>query len=132
MKTEWIIVPLTLLLVSGLQSCSPRIIEHHTTEHDTTYITQHVRDSIFERDSIYILQKADTVYKYVERWRTRYLKQTDTLYQSVRDTTAIKEIIEVPRKKTWWDKTQAYALYAALAALVFAYRKQILKLFKLL
>lgn len=132
MKTEWIIVPLTLLLVSGLHSCSPRIVEHHTTVRDTTYITKHVRDSIFERDSIYVLQKADTVYKYVEKWRTRYLKQTDTLYQSVRDTTVIKETIEVPRKKTWWDKTQAYALYAALAALVFAYRKQILKLFKLL
>lgn len=128
MRTEWLIFPLVLLLLIELQSCSPRIIEHYTAVHDTTNITQHVRDSIFERDSIYILQKADTVYKYVERWRTRYLKQTDTLYQSVRDTTVIKEIIEVPREKTWWDKAKNWLIALLGGGIIFAYRKQIIKL----
>lgn len=129
MRAEWIIIPMTLLILAGLQSCSPRIVEHYTTVRDTTYISQHVRDSIFERDSIYVLQKQDTVYQYVEKWRTRYLYKTDTLYQSVRDTTVIKETIEVPRARSWWDKTKNYIIYILLGAVLFAYRKQIVKLF---
>lgn len=129
MRIKWIIPTLTLLLLLELQSCSPRIIEHYSTVRDTTYIKQIARDSIFERDSIYIREKADTVYQYVEKWRTRYINRTDTVYQSVRDTTVVKETIEVPRKRTWWDKTKDYAICVLLAALLFAYRKQIVKLF---
>lgn len=129
MRSKWIIPTLTLLLLLELQSCSPRIIEHYSTVRDTTYIKQIARDSIFERDSIYIREKADTVYQYVEKWRTRYINRTDTVYQSVRDTTVVKETIEVPRKRTWWDKTKDYAIWVLLAALLFAYRKQIVKLF---
>lgn len=132
MKHEWLIFPLALLLAIELQSCSPRIIEHTNTVHDTTYAAQQIRDSIFERDSIYVHEKADTVYQYVEKWRTRYLYKTDTLYQVVRDTTVVKETIEVPRKKGWWDKTKDYAIWVLLAGLVIAYRKQILGLFKIL
>ena len=62
MKTEWIIVPLALLLLIELQGCSPRIIEHTTTVRDTTYITTHQVDSVYFRDSIYVLQKNDTIY----------------------------------------------------------------------
>lgn len=129
MKSKWIIPTLSLLLLLELQSCSPRIFEHYSTVRDTTYIKQIARDSIFERDSIYIREKADTVYQYVEKWRTRYINRTDTVYQSVRDTTVVKETIEVPRKRTWWDKTKDYAIWVLLAALLFAYRKQIVKLF---
>jgi len=132
MKKEWLIVPLTLLLVCQLQSCSPRIIEHYSTVRDTTYITQHVLDSIFERDSIYIKEKADTVYQYVEKWRTRYLYKTDTLYQSVRDTTFIKETVEVPRKKSWWDKAKNWIIAILAGGIIFAYRKQIIGLIKLI
>lgn len=128
MKTEWIIVPLALLLFIGLQGCSPRIIEHTTTVRDTTYITTHQVDSIYFRDSIFVMQKNDTVYQYVEKWRTQYLYRTDTLYQAVRDTTVIKETIEVPRKKTWWDKTKNWIIGILGLGIVFAYRKQILKL----
>lgn len=129
MRIKWIIPTLSLLLLLELQSCSPRIFEHYSTVRDTTYIKQIARDSIFERDSIYIREKADTVYQYVEKWRTRYINRTDTVYQSVRDTTVVKETIEVPRKRTWWDKTKDYAIWVLLAALLFAYRKQIVKLF---
>lgn len=132
MRTEWIIVPLLLLLLVELQSCSPRIIEHYSTVRDTTYITQHLRDSIFERDSIYVREKADTVYQYVEKWRTRYLQKTDTIYQAVHDTTTVTTTIEVPRRKGWLDKTKDYAIWILLGALVFAYRKQIITLIKML
>lgn len=132
MRTEWIIFPIAFLLLLGTQSCSPRIIEHYQTLRDTTYITQFARDSIFERDSIYVLEKADTVYQYVEKWRTKYIERRDTLYQSVRDTTYVTQTVEVPAPRTWWDKTKTYLLIASALALVWAYRKQIVKLIKLI
>ena len=128
MRTEWIIVPLALLLFIGLQGCSPRIIEHTTTVRDTTYITTHQVDSVYFRDSIFVMQKNDTIYQYVEKWRTQYLYRTDTLYQAVRDTTYIREVTEVPRKKTWWDKAKNWIIGILGLGIVFAYRKQILKL----
>ena len=87
------------------------------------------RDSIFFRDSIYVLQKNDTIYQYVEKWRTKYIQRTDTLYQSVRDTTYIREVTEVPRKKSWWDKAKNWIIGILGLGIVFAYRKQIIKLF---
>ena len=132
MRKEWIIVPLAVLMLAGLHSCAPRVITQHVAVHDTTYITAHSLDSIFFRDSIYIREKNDTVYQYVEKWRTRYLQKTDTLYKAVRDTTVVKETVEVPRQKTWWDKTKNYLLIALAALALFAYRKQILKLLRAL
>lgn len=116
----------------ALCSCSPRIIEHYQTLRDTTVITQFARDSIFERDSIYIEKKADTVYQYVEKWRTKYIERCDTLYMSVRDTTYVRDVVEVPRPKSWWDKTKTWLLVAAAAALLWAYRKQIAALIRMI
>lgn len=127
MRYEWIILPFLLALL--LCSCSPRIIEHTTTVRDTTYITTHQVDSVYFRDSIFVMQKNDTIYQYVEKWRTQYLYRTDTLYQAVRDTTVVKETIEVPRKKTWWDKAKNWIIGILGLGIVFAYRKQIVKLF---
>ena len=132
MKSEWLIFPLALLIVFGTESCSPKIIEHYSTVRDTTYIKQFERDSIYFRDSIYVQQKNDTIYQYVEKWRTKYIQKTDTIYQAVRDTTIITTTVEVPRKKGWWDKTKDYAIWALLAGIIVAYRKQIFKLLKLL
>lgn len=124
------IFPILLALI--LTSCSPRIIEHYQTLRDTTHITHHSRDSIFERDSIYILQKADTVYQYVEKWRTKYIERRDTLYRSVRDTTFVRDVVEVPRQKTWWDRCKNWLLVIAAGALVWAYRKEIMKLIRMI
>lgn len=127
MRYEWIIIPLTLVVL-GLSSCSPKIVEHYKEVHDTTYVAKVERDSIFFRDSIYVLQKNDTIYQYVEKWRTKYIQRTDTLYQSVRDTTYIHEVTEVPRKKSWWDKAKNWIIGILGLGIVFAYRKQIIKL----
>lgn len=132
MRTEWLILPLALVLLLGLQGCAPRVITQHVAVHDTTYITQHSLDSIFFRDSIYIKEKNDTVYQYVEKWRTKYLQRTDTLYKAVRDTTVIKETVEVPRQKTWWDKAKNWLIGILAAGMLFAYRKQIVKLISII
>jgi hypothetical protein len=85
--------------------------EYHT---DTVRITKHTRDSICLSDSIYVndFVRDDTVYKTIERWRTKYIERMshDTLYQSKVDSIPypVEVIKEVPAKLTWWQQTRLH------------------------
>jgi hypothetical protein len=85
--------------------------EYHT---DTVRIVQHQRDSIYLSDSIYVndFVREDTVYKTIERWRTKYIERIshDTLYQSKVDSIPypVEVIKEVPAKLTWWQQTRLH------------------------
>ena len=122
-----LLIVIVLLLASG---CSPRIVEHWQTMHDTTYVQHNLIDSLYVRDSIYIREKNDTVYQYVERWRNHYIYKTDTLYQSVHDTTVVKETIEQPFSKIQKMKVKAFWWLIGLSAalLLWILRKPIMKL----
>ena len=100
-----------LLICALFGSCTTTkyvpVPEYHT---DTVRITNHTRDSIYLSDSIYVSDfvRDDTVYKTIERWRTKYVERMshDTLYQSKRDsiTYPVEVIKEVPAKLTPWQQ----------------------------
>lgn len=100
-----------LLICALFGSCTTMkyvpVPEYHT---DTVRIVQHQRDSIYLSDSIYVSDfvRDDTVYKTIERWRTKYIERMshDTLYQSKRDTIPypVEVIKEVPAKLTPWQQ----------------------------
>lgn len=103
----FIIVCAFLVFCFTIQGC--RTIEyvpvHH---HDTTYVSKIERDSVFVRDSTYVITRNDTVYfkKYIDRFR--YIDRTDTVYKSSIDTlTVIEEKIvekEVEKKLSVIDR----------------------------
>lgn len=86
-----------------LCSCQPRVIEHLTIRRDTTYITNHVRDSVYFRDSIYVkeVQKGDTIRitEYRDRWRERIKEIHDTTLAVRVDSVAVERIKEVEVSK---------------------------------
>lgn len=94
--------------------------EYHT---DTVRIVQHQRDSIYLSDSIYVSDfvRDDTIYKTVERWRTKYIERMthDTLYQSKVDSIPypVEVIKEVPAELTWWQQTRLYLADTVLVVL---------------
>ena len=102
-----IIFFVTLMLVmSAVCSCStPRVGERIVR--DSVYIDRLKRDSIYQRDSIYIIVKGDTVFKYQYKYFYR-----DKL---VRDTVAVVRLDSIPypvevskyveRKLSWWQTT---------------------------
>ena len=102
-----------LLICALFGSCTTTkyvpVPEYHT---DTVRIVQHQRDSIYLSDSIYVndFVREDTVYKTIERWRTKYIERIshDTLYQSKVDSIPypVEVVKEVPRALTWWQKTR--------------------------
>ena len=97
---------LLMLVMSVVCSCStPRVGERIVR--DSVYIDRLKRDSIYQRDSIYIIVKGDTVFKYQYKYSYR-----DKL---VRDTVAIVRRDSIPypvevskyveRKLSWWQTT---------------------------
>ena len=119
-------------------SCSPRIVERLVYQHDTTQVVRIDSVRYWQKDSVFIREKGDTVFQYVERIRYRDRFRIDTLREvrELHDTTVVERKVEkelsVGQKAKigafWW-------LLAGLAAcLVWIFRKPLLswfpKLFK--
>ena len=129
-----------VLLCALLSGCTTTkyvpVPEYHT---DTVRIVQHHRDSIYLSDSIYVSDfvRDDTVYKTIERWRTKYIERLshDTIYQSKRDSIPypVEVTKEVPAELTWWQQTRIHLanimLYGLLiAAIIYIGKKHIKRL----
>jgi len=129
-----LLLVLVLLLVWGFTSCSPRIIERVTIQRDTTYITRTDSVRFYDRDSIFIREKGDTIYQYVERWRWRDRVRVDTILRTKVDSFAVERVKEVQVEKplSAWKTAKIGAFWwlvaAVLLLLVWTFRKSLLKL----
>lgn len=88
---------LTFFLLTIFVNCKTvRYVPVEQVHRDTTYIRQVERDSVHERDSIYIYRDADTVYSTRTRTIYRDRVRRDTLYFARCDTVA--KVVEVERE----------------------------------
>lgn len=84
--------------------CSCRSIQYvpvESVKYDSIYLNKLVRDSIYERDSIYIRESGDTVYKYRDRYIYRNKLVRDTVYSASSDT--IMQPYPVEKQLTRWQ-----------------------------
>ena len=99
-----LIILLAGFVLIGLGACrSVRYIPVESVRHDSVVTILHHRDSIYQHDSVYIKEKADTLL--IERWHTRWRDRVihDTLYISKVDTIRIP--VPVERKLTKAERT---------------------------
>ena len=126
---EAFIIAVALVAVS----CSPKIVERVVYQHDTTQVVRIDSVRYWQKDSVFIREKGDTVFQYVEKVRYRDRFRIDTLKEvrEVHDTTFFERKVEkelsVGQKAKigafWW-------LLAGLAAcLVWIFRKPLLSWF---
>jgi hypothetical protein len=115
-----------LLLMLILCGCRTEYVPLETVKYDSLMITKLMRDSVYVRDSIYLREKGDTVYKYKDRYVYVYKNLVDTFYmEKIRE----KEVpVPVERKLTWWERVKLdYAEWVfgmiVAVALVYALRK---------
>lgn len=131
----YLVVALGILL--ALSSCSPRVVENIRYQRDTTYIVK--RDSVrfYDRDSIFVKEKGDTIYQYVEKWRWRDRVRVDTIYLASADSASVEHIKEVKviEPLSWWETLKIRAFWwlfgAVLLLSAWAFRKPLLKLIRL-
>ena len=97
---------LLMLVMSAVCSCStPRVGERIVR--DSVYIDRLKRDSIYQRDSIYIIVKGDTVFKYQYKYSYRDKLVRDTVAVVRRDSIPYPVEVSkyVERKLSWWQTT---------------------------
>ena len=121
-----VLVWMLLIFICGIiliafGSCrSIKYVPIETIKHDSIYITQHQKDSIYIHDSIYQKEKGDTVL--IEKWHTRYIEKQvrDTLIQIQRDTIPqpYPYEVEVPAQLSWWQKTRMHIGEITIIALL--------------
>lgn len=97
---------LIILLMSAL--CSGcRTIEYRTLEtirSDTVYMQSAKVDSVMVRDSIYIIERGDTVLEHRYQYIYKYRDRVDTLYMSKSDTISVPYPVE--KQLTKWQQTK--------------------------
>ena len=114
---RYVLIAFVLLLAS----CATRHIPVESTKIDSVFVAKIQRDSIYERDSIMIKTKADTVYytRVSYKYRDRILR--DTVFEVHTDT--ITNVVEVERKlstaeKVMWLAEKVFWLVVGIVLLV--------------
>ena len=118
-----IVMLLFLLLLCG---CRTEYVPVESVRYDSVMIEKLMRDSVFVRDSVYLKEKGDTVFKYKDRFVYVYKNRVDTFFaEKIRE---IEVPVPVERKLSWWERVKLkyaeWVIGALVAiALVYALRK---------
>ena len=93
-----------LLFLTTIISCTTtKIVEVPIETIKTEYIKQIKYDSIYSRDSIYIMQKGDTIYnnKIQYLYKYKYLRDTINITDTVPKIVTIKDVQYINQLYTW-------------------------------
>lgn len=99
----FLLVFCTGLILICLGSCrSVKYVPYETSKHDSIYITNHQKDSVYIYDSIYQKEKGDTLI--LEKWHTKYVEKQvhDTSYIERWDSIYVPYPVEKELSK--WEK----------------------------
>ena len=114
----WICVLFLLLCGCGTTEYVP--VE--SVRCDSLFVERLMMDSVYVRDSVYLKEKGDTVYKYKDRFVYVYKNRVDTFFaEKIRE---IEVPVPVERKLTWWERVKLnYAewVIAVLVAIALVY-----------
>ena len=99
LKTSFLLLFLTTII-----SCTTtKIVEVPIETVKTEYIEQVKYDSIYSKDSIYIIQKGDTIYnnKIEYLYKYKYLRDTINITDTVPKIVTIKDVQYINQLYTW-------------------------------
>ena len=111
-----------LLFLLFLCGCRTEYVPIESVRYDSVMIEKLMRDSVFVRDSVYLKEKGDTIYKYKDRFVYVYKNRVDTFFaEKIRE---IEVPVPVERKLSWWERVKLkYAewVIGALVAIALVY-----------
>ena len=94
---------LLLLLITVISCTTTKIVEVPIETIKTEYIEQVKYDSIYSKDSIYIMQKGDTIYnnKVQYLYKYKYLRDTINITDTIPKIVTIKDTQYINQLYTW-------------------------------
>ena len=116
MKTKFLYL-LIILLMSGICSCSrTQYVPVPSVSTDSVFVYKHIRDSIVQRDSVFVKEKGDTIW--VNRYRYIYKDKLirDTMYIAQIDSIRVPYPVE--RKLNKWQSMKLELGGIAMGALI--------------
>ncbi len=112
-----------ILLAVVCMSCrSIKYVPIESIKHDSVYINRIKYDSIYHKDSIYMLVKGDTVYTYKYKYQYRDKLIRDTVNVTKRDSVPypveVVKTVTVEKELSWWQTLFIWSGSIAWAALI--------------
>ena len=99
-----------------LCGCRTEYVPVESVRYDSVMIEKLMRDSVFVRDSVYLKEKGDTVFKFKDRFVYVYKNRVDTFFaEKIRE---IEVPVPVERNLTWWERVKMEWLDRIFAALI--------------
>ena len=122
-----------IVLTSAIWSCrSVKYVPVETVKYDSIYINKVQVDSVYHRNSIYVVDKGDTVFLYKDRYIYKYKDRTDTLY--VTNTDSIQVPYPVEKELTKWQQFRmdfgGWAIAAVIIIVLIFFGRLVYKLKK--
>lgn len=120
-----------VVLMSGCRSVKEIPVEKTEYKYIDRYIDKIKIDSIYQRDSVYIRDKGDTIYEYKDKIIIKYQYLSDTIYICKVDSISVPQIIEVEKQLSTWEETKMkvgglaipFIFFLLLVALAWIVRK---------
>lgn len=100
----WLIVVAWFMIITSCCSCSTQHIPVEFVHRDSIFIEKIIKDSTFVKDSVFIHQKGDTVFKDKLKFVYKYVLLRDTMMTIKTDSIPVP--VPVEKKRTWWEHTK--------------------------
>ena len=98
---------LLVFILYMLASCRTEYIPIETVRTDSIFWAKIQKDSIYIKDSVFVRQSKDTVWKEKFKYIYKYVSQNDTVYISRTDS--IQVPVPVEKKLGFWERTKQQA-----------------------
>ena len=99
MRCYWFSLVAFCLMVCG---CRTKYIPVESLRYDSLVVAKLVHDSVYVRDSVFVRERGDTVYKYKDKYVYVYKTKIDTFFaERVRD---VEIPVPVERELSWWER----------------------------
>lgn len=98
-----VILAVLALLLTSCRSVKEIPVKETEYKYIDRYIDKIKVDSIYQRDSIYIREKGDTIYEYKDKIIIKYQYLSDTIYICKVDSISVPQVIEVEKRLSKWE-----------------------------
>lgn len=128
---RWIIRFLPCLVILLASCTSTKYVPVESVKHDSVYVNQIVKDSVYVKDSVLIV-KGDTITEYRYKYIYQYKDRTDTLY--ITNTDTIRVPYPAERPLTRWeqlkDRAGGVVMFVLIITLLIVFGKLVYKMKK--